>query len=255
VNAPQIASEHYWSREYNTKERFASFWHQIDETLALEPATVLEIGPGAGLVTWCLGRAGIEVTTLDLDQTVDPDIVGSASQLPLNDNAVDVILISEVLEHLPFPEAERALAEVARVARTGVVMSVPDDTPYVAVPSPRYFSLYLQRARREQPATRAELARGVVKRQIRLRDYLWNRLVPWRWGFGGRVYEPRIPIPNKTWKHEFDGQHHWELGTEDYPPERMRDAIKQAGMTVTKDFRVPELPWHHFYVAWAPRRQ
>lgn len=246
---PQIASEHYWSREYNSKDRFASFWHQIDEVLAFEPVTVLEVGPGAGLVTWALRRAGIDVTTLDLDESVKPDLVGSVTELPLDDNAVDVVLISEVLEHLPFVDAERALAEIARVTRKGVVMSVPDDTPYVAIPSPRYFSLYLQRARREQPPTRGELARQVAKRRYRLRDYLWNRLIPWRWGFGGRVYEPRIPIPNRTWKHEFDGQHHWELGTEGYPPERMPHAIARAGLTVTRDFRVPELPWHHFYVA------
>ena len=64
---PQTPPHHYWSRAYNTKERFCSFWHQLDETLGLEPRSVLEVGPGSGLVTDWLLRADIQVTTLDVD--------------------------------------------------------------------------------------------------------------------------------------------------------------------------------------------
>src|SRR3954447_19676753 len=108
----QVDSSLYWSREYNTKERFASFWHQIDETLRLSPATVLEVGPGSGFVTECLRRAGVTVTTLDIDATVRPDVVGSVADIPLPDDSVDVALASEVLEHLPFDQVEHALAEL-----------------------------------------------------------------------------------------------------------------------------------------------
>jgi SAM-dependent methyltransferase len=245
----QIASSEYYSRAYNSKERFASFWHQIDETLRFEPRAVLEVGPGAGFVTFFLRQAGVQVTTLDIDETVSPNVVGSVTDIPLEADSVDVALVSEVLEHLPFPEVERALVELARVARSGVVISVPDDRPYVGFAYPLYFSPHLERARRAQPATRRELTRQLLSRKFRFRDYLWNRLVPYRWAYGGRAFEPNLPIPHKTRKHEFDGQHYWELGTEGYPASRLVDAIEQSGMTLVRQFRVPELPWHHFFVA------
>jgi SAM-dependent methyltransferase len=245
----QIASSEYFSRAYNSKERFASFWHQIDETLKFEPSVVLEVGPGAGFVTWFLRHSGIDVKTLDIDETVSPDLVGSVTEIPLESGSVDVVLISEVLEHLPFPDVERALAELARVARSGVVISVPDDRPYVGFSYPLYFSPHLERARRAQPSTRRELARQLVTRKFRFRDYLWNRVVPYRWAYGGRAFEPKIPIPHQTREHEFDGQHYWELGTEGYPVARIVDAIRQRGMTLVCEFRVPEMPWHHFFVA------
>jgi SAM-dependent methyltransferase len=245
----QIASSEYFSRAYNTKERFSSFWHQIDETLRFEPNVVLEVGPGAGFVTWFLRQSGVQVRTLDIDETVSPDIVSSVTEIPLEADSVDVVLISEVLEHLPFPDVERALAELARVARSGVVISVPDDRPYVGFSYPLYFSPHLERARRAQPPTRKELARELLSRRFRVRDYVWNRLVPYRWAYGGRVFEPKIPIPNKARRHEFDGQHYWELGTDGYPPSRLVDAIERRGLRVVREFRVPEMPWHHFFVA------
>jgi 2-polyprenyl-3-methyl-5-hydroxy-6-metoxy-1,4-benzoquinol methylase len=111
-SAQRTTEGHHRSRAYNTKERFCSFWHQLDETLSFEPDTVLEIGPGDGLVTNQLRRAGLEVTTLDLDPALNPDVVGSASELPFADRSFDVVVCCEVLEHLPFDESRQAMAQI-----------------------------------------------------------------------------------------------------------------------------------------------
>jgi SAM-dependent methyltransferase len=248
-STPQVAAEHYWSRDYNSKERFCSFWHQLDAVLSLEPQTVLEIGPGAGLVTDWLRRSGLEVTTLDIDPAVGANVAGSVVEAPFPDDAFDVVLCAEVLEHLPWPDAERALAEIARVMRKGAVVSVPDDTPWVGKAYPLYFGLYAEDVRRRLPAGRIRPLIAALRGRARLRDALWVALVPATWGIGGDTAEWRhVPVPHRPWQHEFDGEHHWELGTADFPVQRFRDAAAAAGLTIEREFRVPENPWHHFFV-------
>jgi SAM-dependent methyltransferase len=243
---PQVPADLYSSREYNIKERFASFWHQVDEVLDLAPATVLEVGPGGGLVTDLLRRAGVEVTTMDLDPAVQADVVGSVTEIPLEDRSVDVALCAEVLEHLPWEDAVRAINELARVARRGAVISVPDDTPYIGVRFPLYFCRYLDRLRLHG---RRDALRAARRREIRLRDLLWLSLVPRSWSIERRTWEPSwLRIPHRPWRHDFNGEHYWELGTEGYTRVRIVESLEAAGFRVVRDFRVPEHPWHHFFV-------
>ena len=52
-----------------------------------------------------------------------PVDVGDATSLDFPDRSFDLVLAIEVLEHIPNPE--RALREIARVAKSDVVVSVP----------------------------------------------------------------------------------------------------------------------------------
>lgn len=117
--------------EYDQKPRWISYWHQIDEVLRLAPQTVLEIGIGNQWVSRYLRQHGTAVTTLDIDASLSPDIVGSVTHIPLPDQSRDVVLCSQILEHLPFDQFESALHELARVCRTGVVLSLPHYGPYL----------------------------------------------------------------------------------------------------------------------------
>lgn len=113
-----------WNK-YESAERWASYYTQIDEVLALQPTNVLEIGVGNQIVTQALKRQGIQVTTLDIDAALQPDVVGSVEHLPFADGSFDVVLCAEVLEHLPFEMFASALSELLRVSRGGVVVSLP----------------------------------------------------------------------------------------------------------------------------------
>ncbi|MFQ6049626.1 MAG: class I SAM-dependent methyltransferase [Candidatus Paceibacterales bacterium] len=115
----------YSFKKYDSKSRWISYWHQINEVLNLESKNILEIGVGNKTVSDCLKNQGIEVVTLDIDEKLNPDVIGNALEIPFPDNTFDVILCAEVLEHLPFEKFERGLRELKRVSKKYVLLSLP----------------------------------------------------------------------------------------------------------------------------------
>jgi len=55
--------------------------------------------------------------TLNIEPSVQPDVLADAKAIPLSDNSIDVVLMIEVIEYLSQPG--QALEEVARVLREG----------------------------------------------------------------------------------------------------------------------------------------
>ena len=112
---------------------------RIRDTVALIPPearSVLDVGAGYGVLLEELkaarGVAGIGVeiapSKVDYAQARGVDLrLGSAERLPFADKSFDAVLACEVIEHLPFQVYERALAELARVARHAVLVSVPNE--------------------------------------------------------------------------------------------------------------------------------
>lgn len=122
----QVDKEHYQFSKYITKRRWASMWHQLDEVLALEPSSVLEIGPGPGVFKALAGALGVQVETLDLDPELEPDHVSPAEDMPFMDNSYDVVCAFQMLEHVPYNTALAIFAEMCRIAIKHVVISLPD---------------------------------------------------------------------------------------------------------------------------------
>ncbi|HJV33151.1 MAG TPA: methyltransferase domain-containing protein [Patescibacteria group bacterium] len=116
----------YKSVKYEHLDRWISYYRQIQEVLSLRPEDLLEIGKGSGLVSTVLKSRGLDVTSLDIDPDVKPDVVGSVLALPFADKKFDVTLCAEVLEHLPFEDFPKALSEIRRVTRRAVVLSLPN---------------------------------------------------------------------------------------------------------------------------------
>lgn len=102
-----------------------SYHQQITEVFAANPTNMLEVGIGNGTVTNYLRSNGVKVTTLDFARDLNPDVEGSVTNLPFNDNAFDTVLCAEVLEHLPFNQFETALSELMRVASNRVILTLP----------------------------------------------------------------------------------------------------------------------------------
>jgi ubiquinone/menaquinone biosynthesis C-methylase UbiE len=72
-----------------------------------------------------LSRMNIPVTSADIDPDLKPDVVADITHLPFPAKVFGTVIACEVLEHIPFPDAKRALVELARIADYAVI-SVPD---------------------------------------------------------------------------------------------------------------------------------
>jgi len=128
----------YGSTNPITRRLMAGFERELDSLLAgADPSTLLDVGCGEGVVTerWAASLPAARVVGLDLEDAdiraqwaehVRPNLTfvsGSAYDLPFADREFDVVSGVEMLEHVPDPDL--VLAEMKRVARSHVLVSVP----------------------------------------------------------------------------------------------------------------------------------
>ncbi len=106
---------------------------RIGDLLSLVPkkgGSALDIGARDGYVSIALTGSFERVTALDLEPPpvrhgkVVP-VRGDVTSLEFVDDAFDLVLCSEVLEHIPSRLLERACSEIARVTREYVIIGVP----------------------------------------------------------------------------------------------------------------------------------
>lgn len=112
-----------------------SFLRALDDALpAVAPARVLEVGAGEGEISARVRARFPDATVVSIDLH-DPNlgeewrrrgalgVFADVRRLPFPDDAFDLVLGIEVLEHVADPD--RALAEIQRVGRDAFVLSVP----------------------------------------------------------------------------------------------------------------------------------
>ena len=132
------ASEKYADSNPVTRRLLQRFLARLDDVVAgLAPRSVLDVGCGEGVVTQRFAALLPDSSVLGLDAD---DValsaewarrrrdnlafqVGSGYALPFAADSYDVVCAIEVLEHVERPED--VLAEMVRVARRAVVVSVP----------------------------------------------------------------------------------------------------------------------------------
>lgn len=123
----QVAKSHYEFGRYTSQERWQSYWHQIDEVLKFSPQNVLVIGVGDAIVPKCLEALGCQVTTFDFDANLEPNITGDITNIDkyVSEGEFDVILCSQVLEHIEFGFLASTYAKLYSIANIGVIISLP----------------------------------------------------------------------------------------------------------------------------------
>jgi ubiquinone/menaquinone biosynthesis C-methylase UbiE len=144
---PQVEPTHYFNESYDAKERFISYWHQINEIIKLNPKRVLEIGIGNGFVSKYLKERSVNITTLDIDRRLNPNIGGSVLNIPFSDKSFDVVSCYELLEHLPYENFNKALSEIHRISEFYAILSIPDARRVyrfsVQIPKIGYLKLFI----------------------------------------------------------------------------------------------------------------
>lgn len=119
-----------WFRYYSEK-RVQHQWFQVHLLKGLAVETVLEIGPGLGLVSAFLDNAGFRVTTLDVlpRQYEHPridHIRADIRDVPAERLAgFDALICCETLEHLHWPDVDAVLRKFRAAAPRYLIVSVP----------------------------------------------------------------------------------------------------------------------------------
>ena len=124
----QVETSHYFNINYDIKERFISYWHQVNEILSVSPREILEIGIGNGLVSKYLKERNFNIVTLDIDHRLFPIVAGDVRKIPFLDRSFDAVACFELLEHLPYENFAEVLRELYRVAKSYIIISLPDVT-------------------------------------------------------------------------------------------------------------------------------
>ncbi len=128
----QVDRRHYNFAKYSHKDRWVSYYHQLDEILRLNPGSVLEVGVGDKVFgSYLKNNTKIAYTSIDIADDLSPDVIGSVLNLPFPNNSFDASCAFEVLEHLPFEQFVPAIEELARVSAEHVIISLPHFGPPV----------------------------------------------------------------------------------------------------------------------------
>lgn len=204
-----VPGKDHYAAEYVRGGRLFSYAHQMNAVLEHRPQTVVEIGPGPGMVTAALRAIDVDVTTVDIQPELKPDVVASVTDLPFDGESFDVAMCCQVLEHLPLEQFVPALSELARVSRKAVVVSLPEARPHY------------------------ELA-------FRLPGLQFKRVVGSR---PKRVPQGRI---QRVWA---ESGHYWEIGYPDTSLRAVLRAFGDAGLRVQRHWRPTEMTYHHFFHA------
>lgn len=125
----QVEKSHYDFSKYVDEHRWNSYWNQINEALKVKGNKVLVIGAGDGIVVDVLRKFGKSVDTFDFDKALNPDIVGSVTEVDeIVKNKYDVILCCQVLEHIPFDQFDDTVRRIKSVLTDGgkFILSLPN---------------------------------------------------------------------------------------------------------------------------------
>lgn len=131
----QVSKQHYAFNEYVNMQRWCSYYYQVNEAVLHGAKNILLIGGGDGIVPSVLKALGIEVTTFDFDEELNPDIIGDIRELRkyVKKNIYDCIICCQVLEHLEFKYFDGIIESFSEIIKKdgAVIISLPQRRAWI----------------------------------------------------------------------------------------------------------------------------
>jgi len=196
--------------------RWVSYFNQINETLKLRATIkrVLEIGCGTKITSEVLNNYHIDITTVDIDHELKPDLIADVRYLPFSNGAFDLILCFEALEHVPYNDFLNSLKGFYRITRKFSIISLPTFG----------FEFVLSIKFPKIPKVPAFKPFG--------KNMTFSAVV------SPPIHAKRMPM----------SFHQWEIGRKGFPLKRIKEDIRANGFKIIKNFNAPEHPYFTFFV-------
>lgn len=119
-------------KEYYFKHLDFLCWYRyffiIREVIDLNSRTLLEIGPGHGIVKSCLQPIVEKYQTMDINAELKPDILADMREFkPALKQRFDCIIASDVLEHIPFSDIKMVCSNIFNYLMPGgkAIITIP----------------------------------------------------------------------------------------------------------------------------------
>ena len=120
--------DHYTTPNFLSPKRMSSYGHQYALAMNTNCSTFLNIGSANWILSSLLKQQNKFVIDLDIDLSINPNVLGSLPKLPFPNNSFEVVMCFQVLEHLPFIMLEDCLKELCRISSKFITLSLPDQT-------------------------------------------------------------------------------------------------------------------------------
>lgn len=131
----------FWDQFYETMEHSdqspftAELYDKIESLIPADTSTILDAGCGGGALMHRLARTGrwdiggVDMSSAGVRHVVSTlglkASIGSITALGFHDNAFDLVICSEVVEHLREAELADAFRQLFRVAKKAVIVTTP----------------------------------------------------------------------------------------------------------------------------------
>lgn len=206
-----IDLQEYNFERYVDKERWASYYCQVNEIIRLKPKKILIIGKGDGIVENVARQIlnnNVVIQTFDFDERLSPDIVGDVKDISkIVNEKYDCIVCCQVLEHLPGGYLNRIMKEFSLLKCNNFIISIPNIY--------RFWNVKLRfRLRGATKVKKLEIKKFYIKNVM---EY-----------FKGR-------------------EHYWEMGMKGYDINSIRSMIK-VNFYIEKEYFVENNEYHYFFI-------
>ena len=119
----------FWGDRLKKDKYFQQKIRIIKEIIPPSVRTILDVGCGDGSLTNCFtdeyNIIGCDLNTSGLNKVIGPKVLCNSAILPFRHRTFDLVISSQIIEHLPHNVYEKTLKELQRVTARYILVGVP----------------------------------------------------------------------------------------------------------------------------------